>query len=367
VFRFLHSADLHLGKPFGGFEPELQAQLRRARLDMLPRLAQAARDRGAAHVVLAGDIFDVAEPAPRLVAQTLDALAAERDITWLCLPGNHDPHRPGGVWERLAASTPANLRLLLEAAPVAAAPGLMVLPAPCRARRSGFDPTAWMDGAPSAEGALRLGIAHGAVVDFAEDGQGDTIDIDRAARAGLDYLALGDWHGAMQLGPRTGYSGTPEPTGFRRNAQGTATLVTLHGPGAPPAIETVETATFHWIDTTVEMVPGTEVLPLIGRLTEGLLRRNTLVSLTLAGAARLPEIIALEEALTALGHGFAHWHHDRAALAIRHETGDLDDIAQHGTLRDVADRLLTEAEAGDTTAREALNLLYGWAVQEAAP
>jgi DNA repair exonuclease SbcCD nuclease subunit len=366
VFRFLHSADLHLGKPFGGFAPELQAQLRRARLEALPRLAAAARDGGASWAVLAGDIFDVAEPPPQLVAQSLEALAAERDIAWLCLPGNHDPHRPGGIWERLARSAPANVRLLLDATPQAVAPGITVLPAPCLSRRSGFDPTDWMDAAPSPEGDLRLGIAHGAVVDFAEDPQADTIDIERPVKAGLDYLALGDWHGAMPLGPRAGYSGTPEPTGFRRNRQGTATLVTLPGPGGTPQAETVETGTFRWIDADIEMLPGTEVLPLIGRLTEGAVRRNTLLSLTLRGAARLPDIAATEEALETLGHGLAHLRYDRTALAIRHETGDLDDIAAAGPLRAVADRLLAEAEAGDAAAREALNLLYGWAVGEGA-
>ena len=39
---------------------------------------------------------------------------------------------------------------------------------------------------------------------------------DRADRAGLAYLALGDWHGALQIAPRTYYSGTPET----RPAQG---------------------------------------------------------------------------------------------------------------------------------------------------
>lgn len=367
MLRLLHSADLHLGKPLARFGPDLQARLRSARLEALARLAAAARAHGATVVVLAGDVFDAAEPTPALVAQMQEAIAAEPDIAWLCLPGNHDPHRVGGVWERMAAAPPPNLHLLLEAAPLAFAPGVTVLPAPCLSRRAGCDTTAWMDGAPSPEGSLRLGIAHGAVVDFAEDGGADFIDVARPERAGLDYLALGDWHGALSLGPRIGYSGTPEPASFKGNRQGTATLVTLAAPGAIPERKEVETGLFRWVGLDIDMLPGLPVLPRIAQaLGEGL-RRRALLRLSLTGAARLPEIAALEDALEALGHGLAHLEWHRNALSIHHETGDLDDIAASGPLRAVAETLLAEGAAGETDARAALNLLYAWSVEGALP
>ena len=40
---------------------------------------------------------------------------------------------------------------------------------------------------------------------------------ERAERARLDYLALGDWHGTLEIAPRTWYAGTPEPDRFRAN------------------------------------------------------------------------------------------------------------------------------------------------------
>ncbi|MFC3119493.1 hypothetical protein ACFOHS_19610 [Jhaorihella thermophila] len=49
-FRFIHSSDLHLGKGFGTLPEDLRGRLIEARHEVLARLAQAARDHGAAHV-----------------------------------------------------------------------------------------------------------------------------------------------------------------------------------------------------------------------------------------------------------------------------------------------------------------------------
>ena len=43
---------------------------------------------------------------------------------------------------------------------------------------------------------------------------------DRARRAGLDYLALGDWHRTLQIGPATWYAGTPEADRFNSQEVG---------------------------------------------------------------------------------------------------------------------------------------------------
>ena len=43
MFRFVHSSDVHLGKPFGRFDNDLPALLREARYGSLGRLAEVAR------------------------------------------------------------------------------------------------------------------------------------------------------------------------------------------------------------------------------------------------------------------------------------------------------------------------------------
>ena len=49
TFRFLHTADWHIGKAFGGFPPDRAALLREARLTAISRLAAVAGEHGAGH------------------------------------------------------------------------------------------------------------------------------------------------------------------------------------------------------------------------------------------------------------------------------------------------------------------------------
>ena len=47
ALTLLHTADWHIGKPFGGFEPDKAGVLGHARLTAIDRLADAARGHGA--------------------------------------------------------------------------------------------------------------------------------------------------------------------------------------------------------------------------------------------------------------------------------------------------------------------------------
>ena len=119
--------------------------------------------------------------------------------------------------------------------PVEIAPGAMLLPSPVPSRFPGRDATDWMSGCPTPEGSLRIGLAHGGVVTFgSEDDGAETIPPDRAASAGLDYLALGDWHGCRRIGDRTFYSGSPERDRFKHQGRGICLAVTIPDQGAAP-------------------------------------------------------------------------------------------------------------------------------------
>ena len=112
---------------------------------------------------------------------------------------------------------------------------------------------------------------------------------DRAARAGLCYLALGDWHGALKIAPRTWYAGSPEPDRHKANDAGSVHLVELDGLGAPERVETVLVRRFCWARLEVELLDGTCEKAL--RALEALPRehRCCVVSLRLAGSIGLAE------------------------------------------------------------------------------
>lgn len=368
--RFLHASDLHLGKPFARFPEDVRGRLRQARMDIIPRLAACARDHGAPHVLLAGDTFDSETPAPATLRQALNAMGADPAIGWILLPGNHDSLAAAALWDRVRAEAPPNVTPALSPAPIAL-PDAVLLPAPCTHRRPGRDLTQDMD-QPTPEGLARIGLAHGAITDFSaagsEDGAAAIIPPDRAARSGLSYLALGDWHGRLAVGPATWYSGTPEADSFRHAGPATANLVTAAG------VTPLATGALDWRTPLLDLVPGEDPAPRLAAALPPLeTRATTLVSVAATGRLRLPEAAALERAFAALAPDFLHAALSLEGLTRVPDPADLDLIDRAGALRTAADRLA--AEAGDASldpgararAETALALLFAFATDAGTP
>lgn len=365
AYRFLHASDLHLGKTFGNFPEGIRHRLREARHGAIARLAAAARAGGAATVLLAGDTFDAETPAPDTLRQALAAMREAADLTWVLLPGNHDSLAATELWRRIATDGPANLRAVTSDAPAELAAGAWLLPAPCTQRRPGRDLTEAMSVATPAD-ARRIGLGHGAITDFSgEEGTTGIIPPDRAQRSGLDYLALGDWHGQLQVNPTTWYSGTPEPDAFKHEAKGAALLVTLDAP--LPQVLPVEVGSFRWLRPQIEVLPGEDSIARVAAALPKVGARDHLVRLTVKGRLPLAERAALEADLGHRAPDFGWFLTDLTALAVEALAEDLDQIDRAGALRQAAEMLLAEAgdaslsQADRDTAAAALARLYGFA------
>lgn len=369
MIRFIHSSDLHLGKRFGNFEGDLPSRLREARHAVIARLAQHAREQSATTILLAGDVFDTETPASDVRRQALAEMAHHAPIRWVILPGNHDSLQATQLWTTLRAEAPGNVILAVEPRPIELAADVVLLPAPCTTRRPGRDLTEWMDSAATPEGAIRLGLAHGAIQSFSEEAvASDIIAPDRAQRAGLAYLALGDWHGAMNVGPRTRYSGTPEPDRFKHDQPGEASLVSVTSSSALPEVTPLAAAGFAWRTLELHLLDGDDPAPALeALLPEARHRRQTLARVMATGRSRLPARTALTRAIESATPDFAFLELDEAGLMTECEVEDLDRIDRAGALREAANTLL--AEAGDEsrsatereTARAALARLYSYA------
>jgi len=375
AFRFLHTADLHLGRRFGALPEDLRGRLVEARHALLPNLAQAATRFGAGHILLAGDTFDSETPSDPVWRQALVAMGAAQ-VQWWIIPGNHDSLAAESLWSRLAQHAPANVRLLTEARPVQIAPGVTLLPCPLPRRYPGRDLTAWMAEVETPPGQFRIGLAHGAIRDFSSDGSGadGIIPPDRAATARLDYLALGDWHGRIEVNPRTFYPGTPERDAAHPDARGTCLAVTLPAPGALPVVETLPTGRFHWTEDSLALLPGQDAAALLAdRLpADRPARRDQLLRLRVTGRATLSERAALAEAVAAAAPDFAALDLDLAALDTEVEAADLDEIDRAGALRLAAERLRAaaedpaRAEGARRISAAALNRLFGYLREDRA-
>lgn len=368
MFRFVHSSDLHIGKRFGTMPEELRGRLRDARHTVLDRLAAQARSGGAGTILLAGDCFDTETPSPAMLRQALAAMAGHAPLRWIVLPGNHDSLLADELWAAARAALPENVILAMQPEPMEVAASVVILPGPCTTRRPGRDLTEWMDRAATPEGALRIGLAHGAIQSFSEDGIGlDVIAPDRAQRSGLDYLALGDWHGQMQINSRSWYSGAPEQDRFKHDGPGRALLVSLAGPGAVPEVAPVETGSFDWRTLPLELLSGEDAAAALSeRLPSGSIRRQVLLRVVASGRLRPQARAALDAAAAAVAPEFAHLLLDADALATDCDSEDLDAIDRAGALRHAADLLLAEsldesrASGERQAARDALVRLFSY-------
>jgi DNA repair exonuclease SbcCD nuclease subunit len=363
--RFIHTADWQIGKVFKQFGSKEEA-LRQARLAAIERLGELARLHGASHILVAGDIYDSEAPNVITLRAPIERMKPFADIQWHLLPGNHDPYRPEGVWDRVAQlGLPSHIHVHRKAEPFPLSHDAVLLPSPLLRKSEYNDLTEWMGSAGTPPGALRIGLAHGGVVNFASEGEAaNPIDPARAVNAGLDYLALGDWHRTCQIGPAVWYAGTPEPDRAGGQERGTALLVELQGQGSPPSVTPLSTGTYRWLTRTETLMDGSGLADTDQRLrTEQDLPR-LILRLRLEGTLPLAAHAELQRRLIDLEAAVFHLDADQAALAVRPTQSDLESIDFDGVLRRSADRL--KALADDTTqnpdvrrrAEEALIELY---------
>lgn len=367
--RFIHTADWHLGKAFGNVPDDLAGELSAARLTAVDRIADAARANAARGVLVAGDVFDDDRIATVELRRGINRLGQHGDVRWYLMPGNHDAARTGGVWDRIAAfqSLPANVIILRDAQPVAFGDTAVILPAPLQSRHPADDPSRWMDGAATADGVMRIGLAHGPVHGFGSDSDGGyRVSPARAQSAGLSYLALGDWHGMKAIAPNVWYAGTPEPDKFLDNDPGYVLAVTLDG-RAPAKVEPVRTATFTWT-ALAQTIHSAADLAAVGKMIakqagDSALQRG-LVALALDGHLSLADHAALDQWIDETAGGLRHFDVDREGLAVLADDGDMQTLADSDLLLDAARTLEARATTDDGRdahiAKAALIRLFGF-------
>ena len=250
---------------------------------------------------------------------------------------------------------PDNVRLHLANGLVDLDEGCVLLPAPLTTSSTPRDLTSYMDTTPSPEGTIRVGLAHGAVVNFAGDGGDATnpISPERAKHAGLSYLALGDWHRTQSINERTWYAGTPELDRMVAETVGKALLVILEGPGAEPNILECEVGTYRWQSTALEL-HGAEQLP----DEELRLRRDSdplsrlVLKLSIRGDVALAARSVLSDWLERVKSVVCYLEYEDFDLRITPTELDLEAINFDGILRRVAESLKARTVDPSLTERD---------------
>jgi len=361
---FLHTADWQIGKPFGQFTAKDDATvLAEARFSAVETLARLAAQHAVDAVLVAGDVFDAQGVADRTIVRLFHAMAGYAG-PWVLLPGNHDAALAESVWTRARrlAAVPDNVHLCLSPDPlILDALRVAVLPAPLTQRITHDDLTQWFDAARTPAGFLRIGLAHGSVQGLLAEGIDATnpIAADRAARARLDYLALGDWHGTRQVDARTWYSGTPETDRFRANASGQALLVTLDDAGRPPDVQTLATGRYRWQTLAWQLHGDASVEAAMQDLAQ--LGSDAVVQLRLEGQLSLAAHARLHAALTHAQGRTRSLEVDATDLRLEPSADDLQRLHAQGYVGEVITTLQAQQQQPELAevARDALALLAG--------
>ncbi|ARU05971.1 hypothetical protein CCO03_16005 [Comamonas serinivorans] len=353
--RFIHTADWQIGRHYPFLEADDAVRLADARLAAVVRLMALAVRLDVDAVLVAGDVFDAQTVSDKTLRRLFAALGTERAV--VLLPGNHDAALAESVWTRAQRLdlVPPQVHLALRPEAIVL-PSMAVLPAPLVQRHTRGDATAWFDTAETPPGLCRIGLAHGSVQGILAEGMDadNPIAADRAQRARLDYLALGDWHGLRQIDARTAYSGTPEPERFRDNGAGQALLVEVDAPGALPRLRPLATAAHTWQQQAVDLQVPSDVAALIDASTRWPAR--LVLRLVLSGHIDLASHARLQRALDEARARVASLSVDEQGLQVAASEAELDELAVDGYLLDVLAELRARQAQGDATADEAMRV-----------
>ena len=346
--RLLHTADWQIGRTYQRFTSEDAAFLAEARLEAVERIARLATARTVDAVLVAGDVFDAQTVSDRTVRRLFNALAGFAG-PWLMIPGNHDAALGAGVWARARqlGCIPQNVRPLEEpGSTLLEEIGCVVLAAPLTQRRTHSDLTCWFDEEPSAPGLLRIGLAHGSVGGILPDSvdASNPIASDRATTARLDYLALGDWHGARRIDARTWYSGTPEQDRFKDNGAGNVLQVDLAPGGGEPVVEVIPVGAYRWHELERRIDVAADVEDLEQRIR--LLAARDVVALRLVGQVDLAQQRRIRHLLGVAQGRLRALETDLSRLRLRPSDADIAALAADGYVGEVLAELREAASRG---------------------
>lgn len=359
--HFLHTADWQIGRQYGQFETDDAAILAEARFDVVARIAALAAERRVDAVLVAGDVFDTQGVSDRTIRRLFAAMAAYAG-PWVMIAGNHDAALADSVWSRAAqlGCIPANVHMPTRIGVVdLPAINLAVLAAPLTQRHTYDDVTQSFDTLDTEAGRVRVGLAHGSVAGRLPDTIDSTNPIapDRAARARLDYLALGDWHGCLSIDEHTWYAGTPEQDRFRGNEPGYVLDVQIDAPGAAPVVERIAVGKYRWSAWTETISLPTDAQALAERLAA--LRADEVLRLDVQGHVNMETFDVLQRAVDQAAAQVRALLPDLSGLRLEPDQADLAELGASGYVGEVAAQLQTLQDEGEqaAVAAEALRLL----------
>jgi exonuclease SbcD len=239
MLRLLHTADVHLGARHTDLG-ERAAVLRERQFAAFRTSVDLAIAETVDIFLVAGDLFDSNTQPRRSVERVAAELGrlARASIRTVIIPGTHDVYDGASIYRSydlagMARAASDWVVVLTPYLPEIVFPPLdaIIYGRVFDTKRSPRSPLAGLDAKSDTRATWKVGMVHGAL---AIPGRTDTdavvVTEEEIAKTGLDYLALGHWHSAIE--GRAGnvsyaYSGAPEPVAVDQDGAGQVLIVTL--------------------------------------------------------------------------------------------------------------------------------------------
>jgi DNA repair exonuclease SbcCD nuclease subunit len=239
MLRLLHTADVHLGARHTDLG-ERAAVLRERQFAAFRTSVELALVEKVDIFLIAGDLFDSNTQPRRSVERVAAELGrlARASIRTVIIPGTHDVYDGASIYRSydlagMARAASDWVVVLTPYLPEIVFPPLdaIVYGRVFDTKRSPRSPLAGLDAKSDTRATWKIGMVHGALaIPGRTDSDVVVVTEEEIAKTGLDYLAMGHWHSAIE--GRAGnvsyaYSGAPEPVAVDQDGAGQVLLVTL--------------------------------------------------------------------------------------------------------------------------------------------
>ena len=220
MFKLLHASDIHIGAKFSSFGEKAAAQ-RQALLDAFAKIINLAISEQVQLLLIAGDLFDSNFPSYQSVSFVKGQLKKldNAGIRAVILPGTHDCLSRDSIFKR-ENFTAGMAHVFIFDNPEETQKefpelDLTIFGKPNLSNKSPDSPLAFLKVRDS-ESKYKIAMAHGSVQIEGKAAPDDLpISFQDIADSGMDYIALGHWHGAQDFSSgkvKAWYAGSPEIT-----------------------------------------------------------------------------------------------------------------------------------------------------------
>ena len=243
MLRLLHTADVHLGARHTDLG-ERAAVLRERQFAAFRASVDLAIVEKVDIFLVVGDLFDSNTQPRRSVERVAAELGrlARASIRTVIIPGTHDVYDGASIYRSydlagMARAASDWVVVLTPYLPEIVFPPLdaIVYGRVFDTKRSPRSPLAGLDAGSDTRATWKIGMVHGALsIPGRTDNDAVVVTEEEISKTGLDYLAMGHWHSAIEGRAGTvsyAYSGAPEPVAVDQDGAGQVLLVTLEDRG----------------------------------------------------------------------------------------------------------------------------------------